>query len=334
MSSKNTMKIRLVLERLGLILFGLVLAVILFEIVLRLGSLFFGSRAIENAVTSSGHTILCLGDSHTYGVYYSPEEAYPGQLQTLLNRRAPNRYHVINLGVPGMNSSQIRTKLPSWFEEYRPKTIIVGAGINNLWNISDTQRSGASGGSSVRSLRVYRLYRLLAAAIEDTRFAPETFTARPELQRIHLQGGEGGVEHQDTRTGEVLARNAGSPRKRLSPDHASELLWQDLETIYRLANRGGVRLILLTYSAFPLPDRPPRFTTFQLLNDTMRRFSRERQVDLVDVHDRVLGLLSGDVPRKEYFASKKDDHPNPRGYAEIAALVAETVTGSKPQPRP
>ncbi len=332
MSPKFTMRVRLVLERVGLILLGIGIAIILLEAVLRLGSLFFGGRPIETAVTFSDHMILCLGDSHTYGVYYSPEESYPGQLQTQLDHRAPGKYRVTNLGVPGMNSSQIRAKIPGWISQYRPQTVIVGAGINNVWNTSDTQSSES--GVPARpagGLRVYRLYRLLVAAIGDTRSSPETFTARPELQRVRLRGAKKGVEHHDARTGKVLVRHVGNPRRRFSASHASEMLWQDLESIHRITKEQGVRLILLTYSAFPLPGQASRFNTFKQLNDTMRRFSREREVDLVDVHDRVSSLLSGGLPRKQYFANEKNDHPNPRGYAEIAALVADAVTGSGPQ---
>ncbi len=248
-----------------------------------------------------------------------------------LDRRAPNRYRVLNLGVPGMNSSQIRAKLPSWFDEYRPQTIIVGAGLNNFWNISATQQSENDGAlvRAMRSLRVYRLYRLLVAAIGDTRSSPEAFIERPKDHYVVHE--DGGRDHYDARTGEILARHLGNPRDRFSSNHARNMLWGDLETIHRLANERGVRLILLTYSSFPLPDRPRSFKSNQLLNDAIRRFSRERQVDLVDVRDRFLSLLSGDVPRAEFFANEREGHPNPRGYAEIAALVADVVTGSEPQ---
>ncbi len=60
MNSRQTIRIRPLLERLGLILFGLGLGILLLEVALRLGSLFFGPRMTENSVEASGHTILCL----------------------------------------------------------------------------------------------------------------------------------------------------------------------------------------------------------------------------------------------------------------------------------
>ncbi len=324
--------IRLLLERLGLILFGLSLAIVSLELVLRLGSLFFGPRLEQRSVEAPEHTILCLGDSHTYGVFYTPAEAYPGQLQSQLDRRAPNHYRVVNLGVPGMNSSQIRSGLPGWFDEYGPDTIIVGSGLNNVWNTSSTGQSEDSGFlvRAFRGLRVYRFYRLLVAAAGDARSEALSFTERPELRRVQ---GEGGTDHYDVHTGEIVARNSGDPTSRLTPAHASDMLWTDLEAMRRLTKERGARMILLTYSAFPLPGRPLRFTTHQLLNDTMRRFSSQHQIELVDVRERVLSLVPIGVPRTEFFASEKDGHPNPRGYSEIAGLVAGVVTESgSPQP--
>ena len=52
--------------------------------------------------------ILCLGDSHTYGIGASAEHAWPRQLEGLLNARGGGtQYRVVNGGVPGFNSSQV-----------------------------------------------------------------------------------------------------------------------------------------------------------------------------------------------------------------------------------
>ena len=57
----------------------------------------------------------------------------------------------------------------------------------------------------------------------------------------------------------------------------------------------------------------------------MRTFGRENDVPVVDLRDRFGTLLAGTTPRAEYFATERDSHPNARGYAEIAALVASTL---------
>ena len=59
------------------------------------------------------------------------------------------------------------------------------------------------------------------------------------------------------------------------------------------------------------------------MSQELREFSEIHDLPLVDPRNRFLELLSGNVPRSKYFLSDLDDHPNPAGYAEIAALVAD-----------
>lgn len=325
------MRIRPVLGRLGLVLFGLVLGVLALEAILRLGALFAGPRAQEDRPPGDREVILCLGDSHTYGVYYQPEQAYPGQLQGLLDGRVPGRFRVVNLGVPGMNSSQVRARLPAWLDRYRPSTIVFSGGINNLWNVSDTALSGRSLlARAVQSLRVYRLMRIVAASFSRSEPPAGEATGRPHLERSPLAGGDNGVEQVDSSTGRVVARHVGDPRERLELGYVTELLWADLDAIERLASRRGVRLIVLTYAAFPTPDHPRWFSNFHALNETLRRFGRDRRIRVVDLRERFLHLLATAPARTAYFASERDDHPNPRGYAEIAALVGEAMLPRTP----
>lgn len=42
-------------------------------------------------------SILCVGDSHTYGAEVSADEAYPGRLQVELDAVAPGHHRVVNL---------------------------------------------------------------------------------------------------------------------------------------------------------------------------------------------------------------------------------------------
>ena len=71
------------------------------ELVLQVAARFVGDRA----ETSGGGraTIVCVGDSHTYGAAVAPEEASPSRLQVELYAAAPGTYRVINLGIPGHN---------------------------------------------------------------------------------------------------------------------------------------------------------------------------------------------------------------------------------------
>lgn len=81
--------------------------------------------------------ILCVGDSHTWGASVERSESYPGRLEAVLQERAPGTYGVMNLGVPGMNTSQLRNRVPEWIARYDPDVIIVWAGVNKEWNVAE-----------------------------------------------------------------------------------------------------------------------------------------------------------------------------------------------------
>jgi len=50
--------------------------------------------------------IVVLGDSFTFGDGVTVGEAFPAQLERLLNNASARRYEVLNLGVPGYNTAQ------------------------------------------------------------------------------------------------------------------------------------------------------------------------------------------------------------------------------------
>ncbi|MFO0985278.1 MAG: GDSL-type esterase/lipase family protein, partial [Planctomycetota bacterium] len=82
--------------------------------------------------------ILCIGDSHTFGVYLPREQSYPCQLERMLNHDAQaSRFAVINAGYPGRNTATILRLLPQLLEQYRPRAVLLLAGLNNRWNTVD-----------------------------------------------------------------------------------------------------------------------------------------------------------------------------------------------------
>jgi lysophospholipase L1-like esterase len=299
---------------------GLLAALLLLELGLRVASRFYGFRPDSGPSGEGRQTILALGDSHTYGVFYSPEESYPGQLEALLELRAPNRYRVVNLGLPGMNSSEVATRLESWYLEYRPALAVLCVGVNNLWNNADTSPESSDGllAGLVAKLRLARLARLLAFRL---RTEPQNRPVeRPRLRRVLLDQGRAGVEHRDADTGELVVRHRGNPHEpAVSMERARALLHRDLESILSMSEAMDVRLVLLTYPSFHLSIPPS-------INEEIRGFSSTHGVSLVDAADRFRELLA-DPPKAptELFHAARDSHPNPRGYSEMATLIADEI---------
>jgi acyl-CoA thioesterase-1 len=83
-----------------------------------LGLLGCANREIKN-LDSKGKTIICFGDSLTFGYGVSPGEDYPSQLSKLLN--AP----IINAGVDGDTSATALTRLEADVLEKDPFLVIV-----------------------------------------------------------------------------------------------------------------------------------------------------------------------------------------------------------------
>jgi lysophospholipase L1-like esterase len=307
--------------RFGLVILSVLLTCVLLELALSLGAMFVQSRPI--AASEGRGTILTLGDSHTYGVKTLPEESYPGQLQTILNERAPGQYNVVNLGVPGSNSAEIADQLPDWISRYRPLAVVVCVGINNRWNYSDTQESKRLGPvlQWLSDLRLMRLYHLLSLNLQSI-LHPSEQAERRELVRSQVDGEDPRVEFRDAKTGEIVARHEGAPNEQSYNKPALRRLRQDLERIHLTTEQRNVQLVLLTYSAFSLPENPG-WGVPTVMSQELREFSALYELPLVDPRDRFLELLSDNVPRKKYFLSDLDDHPNPAGYSEIATLVAD-----------
>jgi len=81
--------------------------------------------------------ILCVGDSHTYGTKMKPGNDYPARLQKIFERN-DFPVNVINQGVPGTNTSELRRKLPGLMKAYQPNLVVVLICVNNEWNRKDT----------------------------------------------------------------------------------------------------------------------------------------------------------------------------------------------------
>lgn len=318
---------RAVAGRAGLLLLGILLALVAIELVLGGLSLFFAPRS-QALPAGHGAVVLAVGDSHTFGVYHPPEESYPGRLQALLDGRAPGAYRVVNRGLPGMNSAQVVTRMPGWAERYRPSYVVVCVGINNLWNRTDSELDRRRPGWQrwILGTRTVRLGRLIAHGRAAPGELPSD-TDRPRLDRVLVDEGRAGVEHRDARTGELLARHqgrVGGTSRDL--ETAAELLVGDLVALRALAREHGFELVILTYAARPTTADDGHLEALDGMSDTLAAFADAHGLRLVDVRPRFDALLA-DSPDRTWFNERSDGHPNAAGYNQIAHLVAEAITG-------
>ncbi|MDD5561004.1 MAG: tetratricopeptide repeat protein [Candidatus Omnitrophica bacterium] len=115
------------------IICGILFALVVLEIVIRLGGFIFLSvQEFRNKLAISKkctYRIMCLGESTTMvGGKYS----YPIQFEEILNERNIGiNFSVINRGVPRINSSYIVANLEDNLNKYKPNMVVTMMGSND-----------------------------------------------------------------------------------------------------------------------------------------------------------------------------------------------------------
>ena len=114
-------------------LFYILLFLVALEITLTILGDFYSRKApFKKILASKGYTIICLGDSFTYGFGVDILDTYPKQLESKLNAGGLGRhFDVFNLGIPGANSSQQLKYFQEILQRHiKPELVILLAGAN------------------------------------------------------------------------------------------------------------------------------------------------------------------------------------------------------------
>lgn len=170
--------------RLAALAVGTVLTLVLAELGFRLIEPMF-DRTGPPSADAAATTILCEGDSFTYGI---GGEAYPQQLDRILDERAGGDHtRVVNKGIPGLNTTVLADQLEAHIDEYDPDVVVVLIGENNSWNtiqVADADESLATRiDSALMHSRVYKFVRVAVIGVDHTTFHEAAAEASLELQR-------------------------------------------------------------------------------------------------------------------------------------------------------
>lgn len=263
-------------------------------------------RAVPATPPAPGERrILCVGDSNTFGVHLAPEQSYPGQLQTLLDRAPGQPWRVVNLGTPGRNSAEVRAELAGDLERHRAEIVLFLAGVNNtwsparrhLWSQPDGEDAAAGLEALLQESRTLGVVRMLADRVR------RRWLDDPPRAEVR-DGAEG------ARTGERLR----------------ETLRVDLTRVHALCREADAALVLLTY-----PIREPAFVPRDV-NAPVEAFAATTGAPLVDLHGGLTALFDR---YGEGTLAFPDRHANALGNYEVARRVLERlIAAGLLEPRP
>jgi len=260
------------------------------------------------AVRDDATIVLCVGDSHTRG-RPSPDN-YPAALETLLNERTSRRYRVINVGVPGFSTNDVRKRFSRLLDYYHPAIVLHWAGINNGWNHPQSQVNRSrlvtwvlDHSRVVRFVRVAIFYRRLFSETVDTS-GIEVRDWQGQWMRWHVD--IAGVE-------EDIQTNFGDE---LPSDRVEGITREDLHAMMQAARERSTPMYLITYPFWTGPYDP--------VNRAIREVSAEFSVPFVD------SLVSVKSVKKRAPDERLFDpsiHPMPIVYREIAEDVYRMLVG-------
>lgn len=95
------------------------------------------SREVTVADAEQRARVLCFGDSSTFAFGVDFADAWPNQLQELLDEQHPQAVEVLNAGIPGQTTYQGRQRLDRELTKWRPHLAVITFGNNDGWRWDD-----------------------------------------------------------------------------------------------------------------------------------------------------------------------------------------------------
>jgi lysophospholipase L1-like esterase len=247
----------------------------------------------SRAVADGDLWALAVGDSYVFGLGAKVGFSWPDQLQARTGRS------VVNLGVPGTNSSEALALATATLESgAQPEWLLVSTGNNNPWNL--------------RSASFWTDFPAASVPVPALRRLSDR-TGLGRLLQVGSTAWPREVVEGKRAADEVYASDAlllGPPER----PFLRRWLLHDLAGFCSLAAEHGVGLGLVGY----------HWTASGAERDLAKGAAACPGARFVDVED--FGVWSH--PPME-FVSDDGWHPNARGYAIIADRVAEALVGAR-----
>jgi hypothetical protein len=302
---------------LGAALIGIVGAALLVELALQVASLMVaGDPAARLTAAPDRIVVLCAGDSHTWG----RGKGYPAALAKRLGKRS-RRYQVVNLGVPGSNTAELRRRFPGWLDTFQPAVVVVWSGVNNLSNRTDTDVWEQQAGVAPlplwrRVLETSRLWRFVrwwrhqaalerALPKEGVLFAPALYRNPNDPTRTFRRELPGGMDlqHHENRADQ------------LTPEEVVRVTALDVRWLAQTARARGIPMVVVTY--------PISYAGFVPVNEGIERGAAEAGIPVVHSSEAGGRLVAREGPEVQAKLLDKSIHPTQILYDEVGAMILE-----------
>ncbi|MFH2137587.1 MAG: GDSL-type esterase/lipase family protein [Candidatus Omnitrophota bacterium] len=158
-----------------LIIFGIIICFIVVECALCVLGIVYKKICVpEYDITCKNKddfTIICLGDSFTYGTGAGPENSWPVQLEYILNRNKKEKsFRVLNLGYPDFTSAMALRKFKESFPVLNPDMVVIMIGRSDAWSLPEKMANGPDFFSQVTSvylkLKTVKLIKIISENIK------------------------------------------------------------------------------------------------------------------------------------------------------------------------
>jgi len=297
------------------------ITLVFLEIGLQAVALFLDANRAENqSLKSESLRIVSIGDSNTFGLYLPKEESYPYQLEVKWNKEHGTYIQVLNLGYPGINSTQVRRNLPAIIQNFQPNIILLCVGVNDWWSDPNLDLLKEDGDSFnfFKKLRLYKLYYMLKRIKlnKDVVRADGYFLQRegfnPRLfgdfvNKMNNGGDDANFEYDEFQ----FEAKVSLPTQKQSSEFLEANYLDNMKFMNKLAMDNGTKLFLLTYAS--------KEALYGHTNILIRRLATEIGIPLIDIEKSVYETCTPLGNCADLFFP--DRHPNAKGYS----LVADTI---------
>lgn len=313
------------MTRLLRIVASVFLGLVLLEGGLRVAGFVYMRAQSRGGGAAAARRILCLGDSHTFGIWLAKDDAYPARLEALLRQASPTAaWGVLNAGVPGYATGDVLDRLERQVHNGRYDAVVVMAGANDRWKGAER----ASGRPWYENVKVVKLAFLLFrreppprvtdvdAVVHPDDVAGRPSEGKPDTATVSLLDRSGVPIRFEQRTTGELESNAELEAK-LSRNYAE---------IARMASAAKVQLLFLAY--------PNGENDLGLANRLMGAAARAAGVPYVDLSSTMAEAGKRFQFEELYFS---DRHPTALT-CELAArvlhaeLLARGIAEGRPVP--